>query len=97
MKNNVDLTENMIFSRNASVSYDNDLTHSIIITGNREERKNINFYRQIDNENYCDCCGQRMNLKPWIKEIGICHQCDAHYLKQKDKCLWRRKEWINTF
>lgn len=43
------------------------------------------------NENYCDCCGKRMNLKPWDKELGVCHKCWDKHLNKDDKCKWRRK------
>ena len=39
---------------------------------------------------YCDCCGKRMNTKPWDKEIGTCHNCDNIFLKDEDKCIWRK-------
>lgn len=64
-------------------------TNSTIITGNKTTRQKVNYYKQINNLNYCDCCGQVMNLKPWDKEIGICHKCNDSYLKSKDKCKWR--------
>lgn len=71
-----------------------DLEHqreSIIATGNRIKRAEISEYRRMDSPNYCDCCGARMNVKPWDKEFGICHKCAVRFEKNQDRCLWRRK------
>lgn len=76
---------------------DLDLDHqrkSIIAVGNKKTRVKVKKYRQMDSLDYCDCCGIRMNLKPWDKEIGVCHKCDEYYQKQEDKCKWRKKEEI---
>lgn len=79
---------------------DNDLytnqQKTIIIVGNKKTRAKIKEYRQMDSLDYCDCCGKRMNLKPWDLEIGVCHQCNDHYTKQEDKCKWRKKEKISN-
>ena len=76
---------------------DLDLDHqrkSIIAIGNKTMRAKVKEYRQMDSLDYCDCCGKRMNLKPWNWELGICHQCNEYYQKQEDKCKWRKKEEI---
>lgn len=117
MKNNVDLTENQLFSRGnffqdmalgvltLSIltgskfpwgSDDGfDLDHqkkSLIALGDKKQRAEIAEYRKMDNVNYCDCCGARMNLKPWDREIGICRKRDDYYAKKdKGKCPWKRK------
>lgn len=70
-----------------------DLEHqrkSIIATGNRAKRAEIAEYRRMDSLNYCDCCGERMNMKPWDREFGICHKCNASFEKNRDRCLWRK-------
>lgn len=69
---------------------------SIIAIGNKSDRAEIKNLRQMDSLNYCDCCGVRMNLKPWDREIGVCHKCNNYYEKDKDKCLWRKKEVIRN-
>ena len=70
---------------------------SIIATGNKGTRAKMKGYRQMDNLNYCDCCGIRMNLKPWDREYGICHRCNSYYQKDDDKCKWRKlKERIEN-
>ena len=74
---------------------DLDLDHqrkSIIAIGNKAMRAKVKEYRQMDSLDYCDCCGKRMNLKPWNWELGICNQCNEYYQKQEDKCKWRKKE-----
>lgn len=125
MKNNVDLTENQIFSRNNffadmalgvltlsmltgskfpwsvgvfhEIKSDDefDLDHqrkSLIAVGDKKQRAEVAEFWKMDSENYCDCCGARMNLKPWDREIGICRKCDKHYEKQdKVKFPWNRK------
>lgn len=125
MKNNVDLTENQIFSRNnlfadmelnefmlsmlarTKIPWDLknfsqiksgdefDLDHqrkSLIAIGDKKNRAEIAEYREMDSKDYCDCCGTRMNLKPWNKEIGICRKCDEYYEKQnKENIPWKRK------
>lgn len=79
-----------------------DLEHqknSIIAVGNKETRAKIQFYREMDSLDYCDCCGKRMNLKPWDREFGICHSCNERLLKEEeDKCKWRKntKETIRN-
>lgn len=78
---------------------DLDLDHqrkSIIAVGNKAMRAKVKEYRQMDSLDYCDCCGKRMNLKPWDLEIGVCHQCNDYYQKQEDKCKWRKKEEIRN-
>lgn len=67
---------------------------AIIAVGNKVTRAKVKFYREMDSEDYCDCCGVRMNLKPWDREIGVCHKCENYYLKEQDKCKWRKKEVI---
>ena len=117
MKENVDLTENRLFSNdwlgdiltfnlitvnkfpwNASIKEirtndDLDLDHqknAIITVGNKKTRAKVKFYREMDSSDYCDCCGKRMNTKPWNKEIGTCHNCDNIFFKDEDKCIWRK-------
>ena len=69
----------------------------IITTGNKATRAKIKEFRQMDSENYCDCCGIRMNLKPWDGEFGVCHRCDDYLENQEiDKCKWRVKEIIRN-
>ena len=122
MKENIDLTESMIFSRgnrqfgtlgsmiNKSLfnecrfpwnikptksKDDLDLGHqrkSVIALGDKATRAKIKKYRQMDSLDYCDCCGKRMNLKPWDREIGVCHKCNDYYQEQEDKCKWRKKK-----
>lgn len=110
MKRNIDLTENRFFSgRNSMLRFDNvresalitsedfdSQTDAVIIAGNRETRKTLQFYRQMNGIDYCDCCGKRMNLKPWYRELGICHKCNNDYLEEKDKCKWRIREVIRN-
>ena len=76
-----------------------DLEHqreSIIVVGNKSTREKVEFFRQMDSMDYCDCCGKRMNLKPWDVEIGVCHKCSEHYFKGVDRCKWRNKEIIRN-
>ena len=79
-----------------------DLDHqrkSIIATGNKEKRAEIRHYREMDSLDYCDCCGARMNLIPWDREIGVCRKCDEYYKSHDtsyDKCLWRKKDIIRN-
>lgn len=86
-----------VHTREIKTDDDLDLDHqrkSIIAVGNKKTRVKVKEYRQMDSLDYCDCCGIRMNLKPWDKEIGVCHKCDEYYQKQEDKCKWRKKEEI---
>lgn len=76
---------------------DSDLQRkAIIAVGNKATRAKVKFYREMDSEDYCDCCGARMNLKPWDREVGVCHKCENYYLKEQDKCKWRKREIINN-
>lgn len=126
MKNNVDLTENQLFSRNnffadmasgvltlamiarskfpwdlkdfRQIKSDDefDLDHqrkSLIAVGDKKQRAEVAEFRKMDSVNYCDCCGARMNLKPWDREIGTCRKCDEYYENQdKQKIPWNRKQ-----
>lgn len=38
---------------------------AIIAVGDKATRSKVKKYRQMDSLDYCDCCGARMNLKPW--------------------------------
>lgn len=129
MKNNIDLTEDRLFSRSRILddmalsvltlsmlkkgkfpwdigefrqirSYDElDMEHqrnSLITLGDKGKRAEIAEYRKMDSANYCDCCGSRMNLKPWDREVGICHKCNNYYEKEVEKCKWRKKEDIRN-
>lgn len=125
MKNNVDLTENQIFSRNnfftdialgvltlgmitgskfpwdlkdfRQIKSDDefDLDHqrkSLIAVGDKKQRAEVADFRKMDSANYCDCCGIRMNLKPWDREIGTCRKCYEYYETQGgQKIPWNRK------
>lgn len=76
---------------------DFDMDHqrkAIIAVGDKATRTKVKEYRQMDSPDYCERCGTRMNLKPWDREIGICHKCNDYYQNQKDKCKWRKKEEI---
>lgn len=71
--------------------------NSPIIVGNKSERAKVLEYRKMFSQKYCDCCGAKLGKKPWIKEIGLCSECDSYYAKKQDKCLWRsRSTWIYT-
>lgn len=65
---------------------------AIIAVGDKAIRAKVKGYRQMDSLDYCDCCGKRMNLKPWDWEIGVCHKCNQYYEKDVDRCKWRKKE-----
>lgn len=78
---------------------DFDMDHqrkAIIAVGDKTTRAKVKEYRQMDSLDYCDCCGTRMNLKPWDREIGVCHKCNDYYQKQEDKCKWRKEEEIRS-
>lgn len=62
-----------------------DLLHqkqSLIALGNKKQREEVKFYRKMDSRNYCECCGKRINLTPWNKEISkdINYQSLSEYL-----------------
>ena len=98
MKSNIDLTEDQIFSRINFDSIINDLLHqkkSLIALGNKKQREEVKFYRKMDSKNYCECCGKRINLIPWNKEMGLCKRCDKSMEYDfNDKCPWRAKNNI---
>ena len=78
---------------------DLDLGHqrkSIIALGDKATRAKIKEYRKMDSLDYCDCCGARMNLKPWDRELGVCHKCNEYYEKSFDRCKWRNKRYDET-
>ena len=75
-----------------------DLLHqkkSLIALGNKKQREEVKFYRKMDSKNYCECCGKRINLIPWNKEMGLCKRCDkSTEYDFNDKCPWRAKNNI---
>ena len=75
-----------------------DLSHqkkSLIALGDRKQREEVKLYRKMDSGNYCECCGKRINLTPWNKEIGLCKKCDKSMEYDfNDKCPWRAKDNI---
>lgn len=78
---------------------DEDIKHqrdAVVIVGDKKTREEIKYRRKLDSLDYCDCCNARMNLKPWDKEIGICHKCDNYYSNNEDRCKWRKKEMIRN-
>ena len=78
---------------------DFDMDHqrkSIIAVGDKATRAKIKECRQMDSLDYCDCCGARMNLKPWDRELGVCHKCNEYYRKSFDRCKWRNKRLNET-
>lgn len=75
------------------IHYDDDLDlvhqkNVIIAVGNKTTRAEVEKYRQMDSLDYCDCCGERMNLKPWDREIGTCHKCDSRFEREQPKYKW---------
>lgn len=64
---------------------------SIIATGNKSERARIQEYRKIESRNYCDCCGDRLNIFPWDNEIGLCRKCNDFYKFEDRKIWWLEK------
>lgn len=85
---------NLELNINIPTEDEDDMDHqkkSIIALGNKSKREKIRELRHMDSLNYCDCCGERMNKKPWDKENGVCHECNGYYEKEKDRCLWRAR------
>lgn len=73
-----------------------DLDHqkkSLIALGDKEKRAEIAEYRKMDSGNYCDCCGARMRIKPWIGEMGLCQKCNEDFMNEfREKYPWNRGE-----
>lgn len=63
--------------------------HKTIATGNRNDRKEIESFRQLDSGDYCDCCGESLIKIPWDRTYGVCKKCSNYYGFEKPK-LWRR-------
>lgn len=84
------------------VELDDDLdseyrTEPIIATGNKKERARIDSCREAIDGNHCDCCGAKLNIKPWNREFGLCRKCNEYYEKLDwNRCLWREKEVIQN-
>lgn len=62
---------------------------SLILVGNKHQRESQRHFKRMDSSDYCDCCGGRMNLHPWDKELGVCHKCESKMDVSKNKCPWR--------
>lgn len=69
---------------------------SIVAAGNKSERARIRYYRQMDDSNYCDCCGAAVNKMPWYMEFGLCRKCDDYYKNRRNKFFWDIKEVIQN-
>lgn len=111
MKNNVDLTENQLFSRS---NFFQDMALGVMTLAKLTGSKfpwNLGEFRQIksdyemyldhqqnsfvpiykiDSEKYCDCCGLRINKKPWHREFGLCSECDKRFKNEYNK-PWEEK------
>lgn len=124
MKRNIDLTENMIFSRNSPLNHITDLNDitwrllsghkipwkidikavnskdeldmdhqkkSVIALGDKKMRAEIKLLRQMDSMNYCDRCGEKLNIIPWDRQIGLCKRCAREFfINYEDRCKWRQ-------
>ena len=101
MKTNVDLTENNMFDNrksslkrifhNISEDISGEDFQSLFIEGNKSRRGEIRELRKAINTEYCDCCGKKLNTKPWEFEIGVCNECKNNYLNKNDRNDWRIK------
>ena len=87
--NDSDFKRNVFFDM-----YDDCHIKTIIIVGNKATRDKVRYFKKMNSSKYCDCCGTRLNLKPWYTELGLCHRCSNHLENRRDKCKWRRKEII---
>lgn len=74
--------------------------NAVVITGDRETRREVAEIQKEYSGNYCACCGARIGTNPWDKEKnGLCHSCNDYYSRQEptnDKCLWRKTEHFSS-
>lgn len=62
-----------------------------------ESIHNVNIRGDMDSMNFCDRCGERLNVIPWDRQIGLCKRCGEEFEKEfDDKCKWRIKEEIRN-
>lgn len=61
----------------------------LVITGNKREREKWREIMRAISSQYCDCCGKKINIKPWKFEIRICNECNNDFINKQDKCIWR--------
>lgn len=61
----------------------------LIIIGNKREREKWREIMRAISSQYCDCCGKKINIKPWKFEIRICNECNNDFINKQDKCIWR--------
>ena len=92
MKTNVDLTENNMFDNrklnpkrifyNVYDDISGEDTQSLVIEGNKNRRNEVRELRKAISMKYCDCCGKKLNAKPWKFEIGVCDECKNGYFNK---------------
>lgn len=64
-------------------------TNALLYTGNKKERlhKKENF--EYENGTFCDCCGVRLDKKPWKKGLYLlCAECDLSLNKGHQRTYW---------
>lgn len=61
----------------------------LVIVGNKREREKWREVMRVISVQYCDCCGKRINTKPWKFEVGVCNECLSDFANKQDKCIWR--------
>ena len=61
----------------------------LVIVGNKREREKWREVMRSISVQYCDCCGKRINTKPWKFEVGVCNKCLDEFRNKQDKCIWR--------
>ena len=62
---------------------------SMILTGNKEERRRKQIDLDFSKIIKCECCGVRLNNKPWRKgSFRFCIDCDRNLNRESDS-LWK--------
>ena len=60
----------------SKISFALDRNKSVILTGNKHDRKRKQMELDYENGNECDCCGIVLNRKPWSNINRLCNRCN---------------------
>lgn len=71
------------------------ITHRLIPTGNKENRKLYKQIHSIEDGYHCECCGKELREINYFNESILCKTCRNISNQNIDKCPWRRDENIN--
>lgn len=66
-----------------------DKSNSLVLTGNKKERANKRIELDYMHGTECECCGTKLDRKPWTRgEYLLCSRCDFSLEDSLKKTYW---------